>query len=105
MDIADSDIGGARVRRTFTRRGAQVLPNTNLTADEVLSIPIANRRAFVDAGYLEIYPKSAPAKRANEARFVIKVGPDEFDVIVGHKLNDKPLARAEADRLAGRGNK
>ena len=31
---------------------------------------------------------------------IIRTGADTFDVIVGHKLNDKPLSRAEADHLA-----
>jgi hypothetical protein len=35
-------------------------------------------------------------------RIIICVGPDAYDVIVvGHRLNDKPLSRAEAYRLAG----
>lgn len=104
MQIADADIGGARVRRVFSMRGEQVHANRHLSVDEVLAIPIANRRALVDAGFLEVYPKRAQAKRANEARFVIRTSKDreEFDVITGYKVNDKPLTRAEADRLAGR---
>jgi hypothetical protein len=103
MQIADQDIGGARVRRVFSRNGESLKANRHLSADEVLAIPIANRRALVDAGYLEVYPRSSPAKRANEERFVIRVGNDKFDVIAGNKVNDTPLTRAEADRLAGRG--
>jgi hypothetical protein len=34
-------------------------------------------------------------------RFVIRAGTDVFDVIEGRQLNDKPLNRSEADRLAG----
>jgi hypothetical protein len=58
------DIGSARVRRTFTLRGKILKPNRRLSADEVLAIPIANRRALVDAGYLEIYPRRSA--QANE---------------------------------------
>jgi hypothetical protein len=103
MQIADADIGGARVRRVFSMRGEMVKANRHLSVDEVLAIPIANRRALVDAGYLEVYPKSSSAKRVDDARFVIRTGADKFDVIAGHKLNSEPLSRAEADRLAGRG--
>jgi hypothetical protein len=31
---------------------------------------------------------------------IIRTGPDTFDVIVGRRLNDRPLSRAEADHLA-----
>jgi hypothetical protein len=61
------DIGSARVRRTFMMRGENLKPNRRLSADEVLAIPIANRRALVDAGYLEIYPRrSALAKPVDD---------------------------------------
>jgi hypothetical protein len=61
------DIGSARVRRTFTMRGKIFYPNHRLSTDEVLAIPIANRRALVDAGYLEIYPRrSALAKPVDD---------------------------------------
>ena len=101
MQIADADIGGARVRRVFSMRGEHLQANRHLSADEVLAIPISNRRALIDAGFLEVYPKRSPVKHVNEARFVIRTG-DKFDVIVGHKLNTEPLSRPDADRLAGR---
>jgi hypothetical protein len=103
MQIADADIGGARVRRTFSMKGSHVATNRHLSADEVLAIPIANRRALADAGYIEIYPKRSAAKPVHEARFVIRTGADKFDVIAGYKVNSEPLSRNEADRLAGRG--
>jgi hypothetical protein len=31
---------------------------------------------------------------------VIRTSADTFDVIVGHRLNDRPLSRAEANHLA-----
>jgi hypothetical protein len=37
-----------------------------------------------------------------EERVIVRVGKDQFDVIVGHVLNAAPLSRAEADRLVGR---
>jgi hypothetical protein len=101
MQIADQDIGGARVRRVFTARGEVMRPQRHLSADEVLAMPLANRRALQEAGYLEVYPRSSPAgKGPLEKRFLMKVGDGQYDVIAGHKLNPKPLSRAEADRLA-----
>ena len=101
MQIADQDIGGARVRRVFTMRGKFMKANRRLSADEVLAIPIANRRALIEGQFLEVYPR--PSKH-NEECFIIRTkgDHDKFDVIAGHKLNTKPLTRAEADRLAGR---
>jgi len=58
------DIGSARVRLGFTMKGEYLSPNRRLSADEVLATPIANRRALVDAGYLEIYPRRSA--QANE---------------------------------------
>jgi hypothetical protein len=72
LQIADQDIGGARVRRVFTMKGKLVRANTRLSSDQVLSIPIANRRALIESGYLEVYPRSSPRKRANEERFIIR---------------------------------
>jgi hypothetical protein len=36
------------------------------------------------------------------ARFIVSNNDNTFDVIEGRQLNDKPLNRAEADRLARR---
>jgi hypothetical protein len=58
------DIGSARVLQAFTLKGEYLSPNRRLSADEVLAIPIANRRALIDAGYLEIYPRRSA--QANE---------------------------------------
>jgi hypothetical protein len=35
-----------------------------------------------------------------EERIIVRVGKDQFNVIVGHVLNAEPLTKAEADRLA-----
>src|SRR5215813_9794586 len=103
MYIADADIGGARVRRVFTARGQVMKAGKHLSADEVLAINLPNRRALQDAGYIEIYPKGAPAgKREPETRHIMKVGDGQYDVIEGHKLNPKPVSREEAYRLAGK---
>jgi hypothetical protein len=36
----------------------------------------------------------------SEDRFIVGIGEGKFNVIVGHQLNDRPLSRTEADRLA-----
>jgi hypothetical protein len=52
---ADQDISSGRVLRAFSWNGEAFGPNQHLMADEVLAIPIANRRALVEDGYLQIY--------------------------------------------------
>jgi hypothetical protein len=37
---------------------------------------------------------------SKEDRIIIRVGEGKYNVIAGRKLNDAPLTRAEADRLA-----
>jgi hypothetical protein len=62
---ADQDISSGRVLRAFsckvetfepeTFEPKTFEPNQHLMADEVLAIPVADRRALVDGGYLQIY--------------------------------------------------
>jgi hypothetical protein len=52
---ADQDISSGRVLRAFSCKGETFESNRHLMADEVLAIPIANRRALVDGGFLQIY--------------------------------------------------
>lgn len=96
LEIADRDIGGARVRRTFTRNGVQLKMGDQLTAEEVLAIRLPNRRALTDSNFIEVYPKapSAPGER-----FMVSVGNNEYNVIEGRTINDKPLTRKEAEKL------
>jgi hypothetical protein len=93
MEIADRDIGGARVRRRFTLGAGAVLAGASLTGDQVRALPIANRRAFVDSGFLEIWPVGGE-------RHVVPRGGGKFDVIEGRKLNDAPLSLEDAKELA-----
>jgi hypothetical protein len=100
FSIADRDIGGAHVMRVFSSNGVPVKAGGHLTADEVIAIPIANRRALVDAGYLAVYPKGAVPQQPKAERFVIATGKDKYGVISGHQLHDKPLTREQAEHLA-----
>lgn len=105
--LRDDAIGGAFVRRGFTRftkdvPGGQYLKaGTRLTADEVRAIPMVNRRALATSGALDVYPVT-PANAVAEdfERFVIHAGSGRYDVVAGRKLNDAPLTKAEAEALA-----
>jgi hypothetical protein len=98
LEMKDQDIGGARVRRTFTSGARQLKAGEQLTRDEVLKMNLPNRRALSDSGYLELYPR-APTAEPGE-RFVVGVGKDKCNVIEGRVLNDDPLTKDQAERLA-----
>jgi hypothetical protein len=55
--IADQDIGGARVCHPFSHNGRYFKWGQNLTPDEVLAIPLADRRMRVKIGDLKIYKR------------------------------------------------
>lgn len=97
LQIADKDIGGARVARTFTRNGEQLKRGgPDLTAEEVLSIALPNRKALIDSNFIEVYPKTPFV--AGE-RFIVGVGKNQFNVIEGRMLNEEPLTRDDAEKL------
>ena len=104
MIIADPDIGGARVRRTFTRNGRQMRNGDMLDGNSVRSIPVANRRALIDAGYIEVWPKSGEASGSAGERHIVHRGKGQFDVIAGVKLNAEPMSKEDAEELATRPN-
>jgi len=98
MQIEEADIGGARVRRLF-RRGEETLrAGTMLSASEVIKFAPANRRALVEAGFIEVYPRG-PVESVGE-RHIVHMGGGKYDVIKGVKLNDSPLTKDEAEDLA-----
>jgi hypothetical protein len=98
MLLPDKDIGGGVVRRGFTRRGEYLKAGTKLTADEILAMPTANRKALIDAGYLATYPKAGVAVEKGKP-FLVQVEKGKHNVIVGQQINDRPLSREEAERL------
>ena len=97
LPIADNDIGGARVRRTFTRNGEQLKGGHQLTADEVLSIAYQNRQALIDSNFIEVYPKAMTIE--DSERFIVGIGKDKYNVIAGRVLNESPLTRDQAEKL------
>jgi hypothetical protein len=97
LPIADSDIGGARVRMGFSHGNRRVVAGEHLSAAEVKAI--RNRHALQNAGYIECYPVSAVPRSALD-RFIVQVAPGKFNVIAGQRLNEAPLTRKAAERLA-----
>lgn len=110
LEIAEQDIGGARVRmgfNTFLPDGTnrRFKAGEHLTADAVRAMRLANRRALTSAGFIEVYPartevKHTYAEQKAGDRYIVQVSKNQFNVIEGYKLNDKPLSRDDADALA-----
>lgn len=107
--IRGEDIGGGVVKFGF-RVGAQfVRSGTKLTAEQIAKFSPTNRQALIDKGMLAVWPKSAnepsPTQSASSdhpaPRHIVHTGRGQYDVIEGHKLNDGPLKKADAQTLAG----
>jgi hypothetical protein len=65
---ADADISSGRVLHAFACQGKRFERNQRLDADEVLAIPVANRRALVDGGFLKIIPRGEARSPPHPAR-------------------------------------
>jgi hypothetical protein len=101
MDIAEQDIGGARVARRFTCGSEAMLRGRMLSATEVCSIPVANRRALTKAGIIEVFPRNDAVTTVGQ-KHIVHLGRGQYDVIQGQKLNAAPLSKDDAEDLATR---
>ena len=97
--IGSKEIGGGLVRRPFRVDGEMLPINTRLTPEQIEAWP--NRRALINNGSIAVFPPDPAA--ANGARHIVHNGGGRFDVIAGHKLNDSPLTREQAEELAAAG--
>ena len=86
-------IGGGYVRRKFNGLSS----GHHLTREEIMAMPISNRRAAISLGMIDVYPQ-APGGPGE--RFVVNRGFGKFDVIEGKKLNDDALDKDTARVLA-----
>jgi hypothetical protein len=100
LEILDKDIGGARVRRTFTSGSKQLKAGENLSRDDVLKMNLPNRRALADSGYLELYPRAPQVEGIERIIVGTGTGKDRYNVIEGRVINDVPLSRDDAEKLA-----
>jgi len=112
LEIAERDLGGARVRmtfQTFLKDGTvrRFKADEHLTPEEIKAMPRANRTALVSGGYIEPYPVRVQtvqreAAAAPSDRFIVQVAKGQFNVIEGRRLNEQPLDREAAEKLAGK---
>ena len=60
LNMADRDIGGAMVLRRVGRGNREPLhAGQRLSRDQLLAIPVANRRALVSTQRIVLYPASS----------------------------------------------
>lgn len=97
--LHDDEIGGAYVRRPFTRGEDHLYGGQLLSGDEVRAIRQANRKALIDAGFIEVFPRG-PVEMAGD-RAMVHIGAGRYDVFAG-KVNTEPLTKEEAEDLATR---
>lgn len=106
IPVRDEDIGGAVVRRRIERGGRPpLLAGARLSRDDVLSMPVANRRALVATERLWLLPRNGAVVAGADSRatrHIVQVARNQFDVIHGVKLNDAPLSKEAAEELATR---
>lgn len=112
MNIPEDMIGGARVMRRIERPELKAwLAGTELTAEQVRTIPLSNRRALIDNGHIVVMPRAVldqtrpanaiPVEAAEPVeRFHVHEGGGRWSVYEGRKLNENPLSKDEAEALA-----
>jgi hypothetical protein len=100
--IGSNDIGGGYVRLAFTDSARRYNPGEALTAAKIKSFH--NHRRLIDVGKIAVYPPAPATAQLPPPRHIVSTGFGRFDVIEGRKLNDKPLTKEEADKLAAEKN-
>jgi hypothetical protein len=100
------DITDGMVARPFTTddgtgRLKTLMPGTPLTHEQIRRIPLANRAALIDKGFISVIPKRVADSAAGSDRYVIHLGFGRYDVVEGRKLNHAPLNVEEAHEMAG----
>ena len=97
-------LGGARVFRPCTIAGQHYARGAPVPAEVLCRVPRANLKAMIDQTFLVVWPAApdaATALREDEEVFIYqRIGTNTCDVVVGRKLNARPLSRAEAEHLA-----
>lgn len=94
--IQDHMVGGAEVKRGFTRGGEYVKPGATLTRRDLLAMPRPNLQALVDTGKLQLFPPTPGLLGEPGELHLINRGFGRYDVIEGRILTDEPFQSKEA---------
>lgn len=96
--LDDKIVGGAYVERPFRVLNELKPRGTTLTRAEVLSLRPQNRDALINGNFMREFP-SAP--NAEDGQLFVTRGSDlKYYVVRGFVVNDRPLTRDEAERMA-----
>jgi hypothetical protein len=104
--IPRDQIGGARVFRPCTIGGVPRKSGDILSAEILAGLPPTNLRTLQDQRYILAWPKSADAPpqlvEEGEPHVYNRVGTSTYDVVLGRRLNSRPLSKTDAEELAAR---
>jgi hypothetical protein len=93
-----NEIGGGFVRLAFSDSARRYKPGEALTATQIKAFH--NHRRMIDIGKIAVYPPAPSMAQLPHPRHIVSTGFGRFDVIEGRKINDKPLTKEEAEKLA-----
>lgn len=99
--LRHEDIGGGRVRRGFRSGETYMKPGTELSAEQIMAFPYANRCALIDR-FIEVWPAHAVPQPETTPKgptktMMVHMGGGKFNVIEGWVLNEAPLEKHEAE--------
>jgi len=100
-----AEIEGGVARRPFTSGDRVLRLGDTLSAEELKAMPVNNRNALIDKGFIDVTRARAPSavpqvdEREYE-RVVIQRGAGQYDVLKGYVLNETSLSKKDAEALA-----
>lgn len=107
--LPTDQLGGARVFRPCTIGGIKRRSSEVLSGEDLASLPRQSLKALIDQRFIVAWPKgtdAGPTVAADEEVLVYnRVGTSTYDVVVGRRLNARPLSKHEAETLADKNRK
>ena len=108
--LPSNSLGGAQIFRPCNIGGKwRKRGDPDLTAEELASLPRQSLRALQDQRFIVAYPAPADAPPAPETEGGPHVynrhGTATYDVVLGRRLNTRPLSKLDAEALAARHQK
>ncbi len=107
--LPSNQLGGARVFRPCNIAGQPRKSGDVLSAELLASLPRQSLRALQDQRYIVCWPRPAEAPPQptdeGEPHVYNRVGTSTYDVVLGRRLNTRPLSKTDAEALAARHQK
>ena len=104
-----NQLGGARVFRPCNIGGQPRKSGDILSAELLAALPRQSLRALQDQRYIVCWPAPAdappPSAAEGEPYVYNRVGTSTYDVVLGRRLNSRPLSKTDAEALATRHQK